>query len=93
MGRWRLAGQQRRNSDGGTNGGNGVGDNASGSGRKIWGGAQERLGLAREASSGAGGRWDVGGAQQRKGANGGSGSRDSLERGAVRSGCKPRAVA
>ena len=47
----------------------------------TWGGVQERLGLACEASSGAGGRWDVGGAQQRKGANGGSGIRDSLERG------------
>ena len=63
--------------------------------------AAARAGVAREnvrggvrrASLGAGWREDVGGVQQRKGANGGSGSRDSLERGAVRSGREPRADA
>ena len=47
---------------------------------ESWGGARECFGLARRASSGAGGREDVGGAQQHKIANGGSSSQDSLER-------------
>ena len=55
MGRWRLLGQQQQNSDGGANGGNGVGDSASGGGSEIWGGARERLGLVRGASLGAAG--------------------------------------
>ena len=48
-------GQQRRNSDGGVNKGNGVGDNTSESGSEIWGGARERLGLVRGEFWGAAG--------------------------------------
>ena len=93
MGPCRLAGTKRWSSDGGANGGNGAGDSVRGSDSESWGGARERLGLALRASLGMGGPEDVGRAQQCEGANGGSGRRGSLERGAVRSGRKPRSDA
>ena len=93
VGRWRLAGQQRQNIDVGANESNSAGDSASGTGNENWGGTRERLGLARRAFLGSGGRGDVGGVQKRKSANGCSGSRDILERGAMRISCKHRADA